>query len=38
LKIDAPDNVEKALKETGYSDEVIKEILKCYRMNTEKKI
>jgi len=37
LKVEAPDDIEKKLKEVGYSDHAVEEILKWYKKNNNKK-
>jgi len=37
LKIEVPDDIEKRLREVGYSDGAVKEILKWYKKNNDRK-
>jgi predicted Ser/Thr protein kinase len=37
LKVEAPDDLEKRLREEGYSDGAVKEILKWYAKNNDRK-
>jgi hypothetical protein len=37
LKVEAPDDLEKKLKQVGYSDDAAKEILKWYKKNNDRK-
>lgn len=38
LNVEAPDEIEKKLKEEGYSESAVEEILKWYKKNNNKKI
>jgi len=37
LKVEAPDDIEKKLREVGYSDGAVAEILKWYKKNNNRK-
>ena len=37
LNVEAPDEIEKKLKEAGYSESAVEEILKWYKKNNNKK-
>jgi hypothetical protein len=37
LKVEAPDNLERKLKQVGYSEGAVKEILKWYNKNNDRK-
>ena len=37
MKVEAPDDLEKKLRETGYSESAVEEILKWYKKNNDKK-
>ena len=37
LKVEAPDDLEKKLREVGYSEGAVEEILKWYKKNNDKK-
>jgi predicted Ser/Thr protein kinase len=37
LKVEAPDDLQKKLRENGYSESAVDEILKWYKKNNDKK-
>ena len=37
LKVEAPDDLEKKLREVGYSEGAVEEILKWYKKNNDRK-
>jgi uncharacterized protein Smg (DUF494 family) len=37
LKVEAPDDIQKKLREIGYSESAVEEILKWYKKNSDKK-
>ena len=37
LKVEAPDDIEKKLRQVGYSDDAVRQILKWYKKNNDRK-
>lgn len=37
MKVEAPDDIEKKLRQVGYSDDAVKEILEWYKKNNDRK-